>query len=96
MNIQGKICTSTCSQAKGLMFSRKKTLIFAFPNEKTVRLHMLFVFFPIWAYVLDVQQRVVEVHKLLPFTFFTSRSKGLYVVESPEPLSVNIGEEIIW
>jgi len=42
-----EICASIWKQARGLMFSRKKNLIFSFKKPKLVPLHNFFVFFPI-------------------------------------------------
>ena len=65
--INYKICKSFSSKAKGLMFSAKKNLIFTFNKEKRISLHMLFVFFPIWAVYLDKNKEVIEIKKLYPF-----------------------------
>jgi len=48
-----KICSSLFSKARGLMFSKKRNLIFDFDEERRISLHMLFVFFPIWAVYLN-------------------------------------------
>lgn len=76
------LCTSTLSKAHGLMFSKKKNIIFAFKNERIVPLHMLFVFFPIDVLFLDKNKKVVDIKKnFLPWTFYTPKNKAMYVVE---------------
>ena len=80
-----KICRSSWSKARGLMFSRKKNLIFVFDKEKRVSLHMWFVFFPIDVLFLDRDRRVVEIKRnFRPFSFYTSKNKAKYVIEIAE------------
>ena len=76
-----KICDSFWSKARGLMFSRRKNLIFVFDDEKRRDLHMLFVFFPINVLFLDKHKRVVEKARLKPFCFYKSKKKAKYIVE---------------
>lgn len=79
-----KICKGIFSKSIGLMFSRKKTLIFIFKKEKIVPLHMLFVFYPIDVLFLNKSKVVVEKKKnFMPFTFYTPKNKAKYVVELP-------------
>ena len=44
-----KKITSFLGMARGLMFSKKESLLFVFKNERKVGIHMLFVFFPLRA-----------------------------------------------
>ena len=77
-----RLCTSTLSKARGLMFSKEKNLIFTFKNERIVALHMMFVFFPIDLLFLDKNRKVVEIKKnFRPWTFYTPKKKGMYVIE---------------
>lgn len=77
-----KICQTLFSQALGLMFRRKQNLIMAFPEEKKVRLHNFFVFYPIDVLILDRNQEIVEIKKdFKPFTFWNSQKEGRFVVE---------------
>ena len=78
------VCKSVISKAAGLMFSRKKPLIFAFDEEKIVPLHMLFVFYPIDVLFLDRDKVVVEIkERLMPFAFYTPKRKSQYIIEIP-------------
>jgi len=83
---EARLCSSILSKAKGLMFSKKlddEALIFDFNNERLISLHMLFVFFPIDVVLLDENKKVVELkEKLRPFTFYASKSKARYVIET--------------
>ena len=77
-----KKCTNILSQAKGLMFSKRKNLMFVFDKEKKISIHTWFVFFPIDVLFLDSSKRVVEVkERFVPFSFFTSTKRAKYVIE---------------
>ncbi len=80
-------CESFFSKAKGLMFSRKlkdSCLLFVFPNEKRITLHMFFVFFPIDVLFLNKDKEIVDLkQRLKPFTFYTSKKPAKYVLEMP-------------
>jgi uncharacterized membrane protein (UPF0127 family) len=92
-----QICRSSWSQTRGLMFSKKKNLVFAFDQEKKVGLHMLFVFFPIDVLFLDKDKKIIEIKKeFKPFSFYTPKKKARYVVEIAENRrnEYKIGEKI--
>ncbi len=79
-----KICKSAWSKACGLMFSRRKNLMFVFDDEKQRSLHMLFVFFPIDVLFLDKNKKIIEKTRLMPFSFYKSKEKAKYVIEIAE------------
>ena len=56
-----KVCKSIFSKTFGLMFSKKKSLIFIFNKEKIIPLHMFFVFYPIEVSFLNKNKIVVEI-----------------------------------
>jgi uncharacterized membrane protein (UPF0127 family) len=56
-----KVCKSIFSKTFGLMFSKKKLLIFIFNKEKIIPLHMFFVFYPIEVSFLNKNKIVVEI-----------------------------------
>ena len=77
-----KICKSSFSKMRGLMFSRKKNLIFVFGSPRKISLHMFFVFFPIDVLFLDENKRVIEIKRdFMPFTFCRSKKEAGYAVE---------------
>ncbi|MBW2996382.1 DUF192 domain-containing protein [Candidatus Woesearchaeota archaeon] len=77
-----EVVNSVFGKARGLMFSRKKNLMFVFDEEKRISLHMFFVFFPIDVLFLDKDKKIVEIKKnFKPFTFYKSKEKAKYVVE---------------
>ena len=78
-----KICRSLLSQAIGLMFSGRKRAIIVFSKERRVSLHTLFVFFPIKVEFLDSRKKVVERAIMKPFSFYSSKKKAKYAVETP-------------
>lgn len=70
------------SQAKGLMFSKPKNLIFEFKEEKLVPIHMFFVFFSIDIIYLNKEKQVVELKQSVkPFTFYNPKFKCKYLIE---------------
>ena len=94
-----RLCRSILSKAIGLVFSKKKALIFVFKKEKIVPLHMLFVFYPIDVLFLNKEKIVVEKkEKFMPFTFYTPKNKAKYIIEIPTKLAkktkTGIGDKI--
>ena len=78
------VCKSVISKTIGLMFSRKKPLIFVFAEEKIVPLHMLFVFYPIDVLFLDKNKVAVEIkERFMPFAFYMPKRKAQYIIEIP-------------
>ncbi len=77
-----KVCKSILSQSSGLMFRRKQNLIMIFPQERKINLHMLFVFYPIDVLIVGEDMKIKEIKRnFKPFTFWSSKEKGKYVVE---------------
>lgn len=90
-------CNSFFSKALGLMFSKRKSLIFTFNKEQKISLHMFFVFYPIHVILLDKNFKVVEIARLKPFTIYNSKKKAKYALEIPDPESIpELGDEINW
>ena len=90
-----KICNSLFSKAKGLMFSKRKTLIFIFKTEKIVPLHMFFVFYPIDVLFLNKNKEVIEIKRdLRPFTFYSPKQKSKYIIELPAGMINSTGTSI--
>ena len=69
------------SKIRGLMFSKKKNLIFKLNGNEAV--HNFFVFFPIKLYFLDEKFRVLEKAKLNPFGIYIPKVKAKCLVEIP-------------
>ena len=81
-----KLCDDVFSKLVGLMFLKNKkiALIFKFNKEKSIALHMFFVFHPIGVLFLDKNKIVVDKKEnFMPFTFYKSRKKAMYAVELP-------------
>ena len=89
-----KVCSTPWSQARGLMFSKKKTLLFVFKEERYIAIHNLFVFFPITLIFLDKERKVVEIKSLQPFSFTRARHKAKYVIETPYRINVALNQKI--
>ena len=78
-------CKTAFSKAIGLMLSKPKPLVFVFPDEKIVPLHMFFVFYPIDVLFLNKEKKVVEMKEnFRPFTFYTPNKKARYIIELPK------------
>ena len=87
------------SQRRGLMFSAKKNLIFAFPNERKVSLHMWFVFRIIDVVFMDSKQKVVEIRKRFrPFMMYWARRKAKFILETPagfvDSQKIKVGDQL--
>ncbi|MBI2106191.1 DUF192 domain-containing protein [Candidatus Woesearchaeota archaeon] len=70
------------SKFRGLMFSKKRNLIFDLNNKREV-IHGFFVFFPIQLYFLDESFKVLEKEILKPFRIYIPKVKAKYLVEIP-------------
>ncbi len=89
------LCRSALSKARGLMFSKKKDLIFEFRKPSFVPLHMFFVFFPIDVLFLDDDKHIIELKKnFRPFGYYRPKKLARYVIELPLPRSDDIGFDI--
>ena len=90
------ICNNPLSKALGLMFSRKdkdRALVFLFKKKQIVPLHMLFVFYKIDVLFLDKDRKVVEIKRnFKPFTFYTPKSKAMYVAEVVDSKNTGVND----
>ena len=80
-NIEVEEVRSIVGKFHGLMFSKKKNLMFIFDKEENVPLHMMFVFFPIIVLYLNNKKEIVEKALLKPFRFYNPKHKARFVVE---------------
>ena len=80
-NIEVRKIKSLLGKFHGLMFSKKKNLMFIFDKEESVPLHMMFVFFPIIVLYLNKEKEIVEKTLLKPFRFYNPKHKAKFVVE---------------
>ena len=97
-----KHCRSHFAKCRGLMFTKRlkdKGLIFYFPMEKKVSLHMFFVFYPIDVLWLNKDKEVVQMKKnFLPFSLISTEKPSCYIAELPngiiETTNTEIGDRI--
>jgi len=81
---EAKLCKNNFSKILGLMFSKKKTLIFVFKKEKIISLHMFFVFYPIDVLFLDKNKKVVQLKEnFKPFRIMIAKKPAKYIIELP-------------
>ena len=78
-----KICKSWLSKAVGLMFSGRKKIVMIFSKEQKIALHTFFVFFPIKLEFLNSRKKIVDKTVMRPFSFYSSKKKAKFVVETP-------------
>jgi len=83
-----KVCKNLFSKTKGLMFSKKKNLLFTFSNEKPRVIHMFFVFFPINIYYFNKNKKLTDKVKAYPFTILKPRN-AQYILETIEPANLD-------
>jgi len=57
---------------------------------------MFFVFFPIDVFLLNRNHRVIEIkHNFTPWTFWTSKKTGWFVIEAPKgTVHAEVGDKI--
>ena len=85
--------SSIGDMARGLMFSKPKTLVFGLGGSRRISLHMWFVFFPIDVSFLDQEFFVVEIKRVFkPWTFYSSKEACHYIIETP---AGNIGSTVV-
>ena len=78
-----EICKTWFSKFRGLMFSKKRNLLFVFKKEKIIAIHMLFVFFPINVIYFDKNKKETARVKAYPFSILKPR-KAKYIFEAAE------------
>ena len=84
ISANAKILVNNLSKFIGLMLSKRqnKALIFKFNKEKSISLHMFFVFYPIDVLFLDKNKVVVDKKEnFKPFRFYKSKGKAMYAIE---------------
>jgi len=77
-------CNGFWKKFKGLMFSKRRNLIFDLGKETRIgaMIHMFFVFYPIDIYWLDRNKNIVDKRiNLKPFTIAIPKKKARYIVE---------------
>jgi hypothetical protein len=91
-----KACKTIWSQIRGLMFSRRKNLLFVFKKPKYVDLHMLFVFFPIDALYLNENFEIMDIKHMKPFypLVYKAKYKSKYIIELTEEHKFNVGDKV--
>jgi len=93
--IDVKICSTFASKFTGLMFSRRKNLLFKFNKEKYHPIHMMFVFYPIKVAWINKNLKVVDVKLAYPFTpLIIPKEKAMYFLETNPNLDIKINDKI--
>ena len=89
-----KVCDNIFSQARGLMFARKKNALMFFSTERMISVHNFFVFYPLTLIFIH-RSRVVEIKKnFYPFTFYKSKTTASNLLETPFDMEVKVGDKL--
>ena len=66
-----------------------------FPQERSISLHMFFVFYPIDVLIADKNKKIVEIKRNFePFTFWKSKKEGKYIIELSFSSEYKVGEKL--
>lgn len=83
IEVYARVCKDIYSQALGKMFNfSRRPLLFAFKDEQSIAIHMLFVFVPLQVIWLDKDMNVTKAKKMKPFMSF-EQGNAKYVLEVP-------------
>lgn len=76
-------CDSFLKRFRGLMFSRRRNLLFDLGKETKFGavIHCFFVFFPIKVYWLNSSKEIVDYKVVKPFRIGVPKGKARYIVE---------------
>lgn len=90
-----KICKTIRLQARGLMFSRRKNLLFVYNRPIYVDLHMMFVFFNVDALYVNEDREIVEIKHMKPFRLsYKAKHKAKYIIELTEKHAFNVWDKV--
>jgi uncharacterized membrane protein (UPF0127 family) len=74
-------CDSFFSKFKGLMFSKRRNLLFDLGDERFAWIHTFFVFFPIKVYWLNSSKEIIDYKIVKPFRLGIPKCRARYIVE---------------
>lgn len=76
-------CDTFFSKLRGLMFSKRKNLLFDLGKETWFGswVHTFFVFFPVKVYWLDYEKEIIDYKVIRPFWIGIPRTKARYIIE---------------
>jgi len=81
------------SQIKGLMFSKKKNILFVFREKGYHPIHSYFVKFPFHAIYLNEKMKVIDTQYVMPNTpLVKNRKPAKYLLELCEEKAPKIGD----
>ena len=91
-----KLCNTFASKLIGLMFSKRKNLLFEFNNEDYHAIHMLFVFYPVRVAWINKNKKVVDVKLAYPFQpLLVPKEKAMYVLETHPNFGIRLNDKIV-
>jgi uncharacterized membrane protein (UPF0127 family) len=79
---EADLILSPFRQLAGLMFARRRDLVFDLGRDKAVWMHMVFVFYPIDVVLLDSARKVVGLRaRFRPFGWYRPGIVARYILE---------------
>jgi len=80
-----RLVLSPLRQLAGLMFSRRRDLVFDLGRDKKVWMHMIFVFYPIDVVLIDSTGKIVGLRpRFEPFRLYRPGIRARYILELEE------------
>jgi len=91
-----KLCNTFASKLIGLMFSKRKNLLFEFNKEDYHAIHMFFVFYPVRIAWINKDKEVVDVKLAYPFQpLLVPKEKAMYVLETHPNFGIRLNDKIV-
>ena len=90
-----KLCSTFISKLIGLMFSKRKNLLFEFNREDYHGIHMFFVFYPIRIAWINKNKKVVDTKLAYPFNpLLIPKEKAKYILETHPNINIRVNDEM--
>lgn len=95
-SLECEIAKDFFSKLIGLMFSKKKNILFVWEREGFYPIHSFFVFFKFHAVYINSKMEVVEIiRNVEPFTPYIVNTKpAQYLLEVSEDIDIEEGERL--
>lgn len=91
--IRAELAEGILSKMKGMRFRSEERMLFEFRKRKPI-IDMLFVPTSLQLVFMDEEKQVVDIRKAKPWRFYRPGKPAKYLLESTEPLDVEIGDQL--
>jgi uncharacterized membrane protein (UPF0127 family) len=99
--VEVELANSLLKQVRGLMFSKKKNLLFTMSSESYHSFWMFGVRFPIKMIFINSDFEIVDIHNAEPLTFnpkswkiYKPKEKCKYILETADDLGLKIEDRV--